>query len=105
MKYWMFNGSDVIGPLTPKELAARPDFVAVSLICPEYASQKAAGWQRASAFTEFHFEPSSGKLQLVSVPEKEPGQDVTLAGRRLKKPAFAQFQRTPRKRFRHVRHC
>ena len=86
MKYWIFDGSDVVGPLTPKELAARPDFVAVSLICPEYASQKASGWRRASSFSEFHFDESSGKLQLVSVPENEPTSEI-LARKRMRKPS------------------
>ena len=87
MKYWIFDGSDVVGPLTPKELAARPDFVAVSLICPEYASQKAAGWRRASNFSEFHFEESTGKLQLISTPENEPDPKTLAMHKRLRKPA------------------
>ena len=86
MKYWIFDGSDVVGPLTPKEVAARPDFMAVSLICPEYASQKAASWRRASAFAEFHFDESSGKLQLVSAAEDEQ-RPAMPARRQIKKPS------------------
>ncbi len=52
MKYWFFNGSDVLGPFTPKELAANKAFCATSLVCPENFSNDGDHWQLASTFEE-----------------------------------------------------
>ncbi len=52
MKYWLFNGSDVLGPFTPKELAADKSFGATSLVCPENFSDDGDHWQLASTFEE-----------------------------------------------------
>lgn len=54
MKYWFFDGNDVIGPFTPRELAARADFsVASSLVCPENFSEDGDSWKTAASFTDF----------------------------------------------------
>lgn len=52
MKYWFFNGNDVLGPFTPKELAADKSFSATSLVCPENFSDDGDHWQLASTFEE-----------------------------------------------------
>ena len=52
MKYWLFDGSDVVGPFTPQELAARPGFAPTSLVCPENTSDQEDSWKMASAFEE-----------------------------------------------------
>lgn len=54
MKYWFFDGNDVIGPFTPQELAARADFsVTSSLVCPENFSEDGDSWKPASSFADF----------------------------------------------------
>lgn len=54
MKYWFFDGNDVVGPFTPQELAARADFsVASSLVCPENFSEDGDSWKTAASFTDF----------------------------------------------------
>ncbi len=62
MKYWLFDGSDVVGPFTPQELAARPGFAPTSLVCPENTSDQEDSWKMASAFEE---------LAAASAPAKE----------------------------------
>ncbi len=52
MRYWFFNGNDVVGPFTPKELAAESSFNAASLVCPETLSEKEDQWQPASSFAQ-----------------------------------------------------
>ncbi len=77
MKYWFFNGSDVLGPFTPQELAARTDFSATSMICAEDASEDSAGWQTASLFKSFRFNSSTGRL--ARLLEQEPAAARTAA--------------------------
>ena len=72
MKYWLFDGDDVIGPFAPHELAAREDFSATSLICAEGSSEDSAGWQVASSFDSFHFNSVTGRLENAFLPEKAP---------------------------------
>lgn len=52
MKYWFFDGSDVIGPFAADELAANKSFGATSLICPEDFSDDGDHWQPAALFAE-----------------------------------------------------
>ncbi len=52
MKYWFFDGSDVIGPFAANELAANKSFSATSLICPEDFSDDGDHWQPAALFAE-----------------------------------------------------
>ena len=53
MKYWFFNGSDVVGPFTPRELAAEKSFNENSLVCPEQFSAEEDHWRPALSFEEF----------------------------------------------------
>ncbi len=64
MKYWFFDGNDVVGPFEPKELLARPGFAATSLVCPENYSEDQDSWKMAGTFEEFHFNSS----ELPSIP-------------------------------------
>lgn len=68
MKYWFFNGSDVVGPFTPRELSAEKAFNENSLVCPEQFSDEQDHWQPALSFADFQpwLTPSS------------PAQDQTL---------------------------
>ena len=86
MKYWFFNGEDVIGPFLPQQLASRSDFLATSLICPEHASTNSDSWQPAYRFAEFHFDEVTGKLALINEPEAPVAPTVHLR-KRPKKPA------------------
>ncbi len=52
MKYWFFDGNDVIGPFTASELAANKGFSATSLICPEALSDDGDHWQPALTFAD-----------------------------------------------------
>ncbi len=52
MKYWFFDGNDVVGPFAPAELAANKSFGATSLICPENFSDDGDHWQPATLFAE-----------------------------------------------------
>ena len=52
MKYWFFDGNDVVGPFTIKELIANKGFSATSLICPEEFSDDGDHWQPASLFAD-----------------------------------------------------
>ncbi len=78
MKFWLFDGSDVAGPFSPQELAARADFSATSLICAENASEDSAGWQMAQLFDAFRFNASTGKVEAVF-----PAQEGMLTSRNL----------------------
>ena len=95
MKYWFFNGEDIVGPLTEQELASQPGFVSTSLICPEQASEDAESWQPAFRFTEFHFDDVTGKLALVSAPEAAPVRTIRVRKRPRKpaKPVASEFIR------------
>lgn len=63
MKYWLFDGEDVIGPFSPQELAARPGFSAASMIAPETQSEDQQAWQVASSFADFELNEETGQLE------------------------------------------
>jgi hypothetical protein len=71
MKYWIFDGSDVVGPFTPQELAARPGFASTSLICPENFSEDEDSWNPASKFPEFQFDTKDGSAEVVQQEEED----------------------------------
>ncbi len=52
MKYWFFDGSDVTGPFSLKELSRNKSFSETSLICPENFSDDGDHWQVAATFDE-----------------------------------------------------
>lgn len=64
MKYWLFDGSDVVGPFTPQELATRPGFAPTSLVCPENNSDQEDSWKMASAFEELSAESAPAEEEL-----------------------------------------
>lgn len=64
MKYWLFDGNDVVGPFTPQELAARPGFAPTSLVCPENNSDQEDSWKMASAFEELSAESAPAEEEL-----------------------------------------
>ena len=53
MRYWFFNGNDVVGPFTLKELTQQKAFSETSLVCPENFSDDQDHWQVAATFAEF----------------------------------------------------
>ena len=53
MRYWFFDGNDVTGPFTIKELQANKAFCQTSLICPENFSDDEDHWQVAGTFDAF----------------------------------------------------
>ena len=74
MKYWFFDGNDVVGPFEPKELTARPGFAATSLVCPENYSDDQDSWKLAGSFEDFHFDAKD--LPPIERPEPEVSQDA-----------------------------
>ena len=52
MKYWFFDGNDVVGPFTLKELTQHKSFSETSLVCPENFSDDGDHWQVAATFDE-----------------------------------------------------
>ncbi len=79
MKYWVFDGNDVVGPFALQEIAARADFSANTLICAEDASEDAAGWQMASFFDSFRFNPQTGQLEIIFLPDGSSLRAATAA--------------------------
>lgn len=82
MKYWFFDGNDVIGPFTPRELAARADFsVASSLVCPENFSEDGDSWKTAASFADFGPDalPSGSAVSGDASPEPEASTDEEAA--------------------------
>lgn len=88
MKYWLFDGEDIIGPFSPQEIAARAGYSDSILVCPENQSEDENAWQTAAHFTDFTQReilpktsnknlPSSLKIEkeadrLTSVPQPTP---------------------------------
>ena len=71
MKYWLFDGSDVVGPFQPQELAVRSGFAATSLVCPENFSEDQDSWKPASCYDDFSFsEEGEPLLEKEEVLEK-----------------------------------
>lgn len=78
MKYWLFDGSDIIGPFSPQELVGRRGFSSESLICPDGFTEKSDYWQRACTFTELQ-PVLNGEVIAAQAPAKEtaaPKQDA-----------------------------
>ena len=53
MKYWFFDGNDVVGPFSLKELIEQKSFGEMSLVCPENYSDDGNHWQPAASFDDF----------------------------------------------------
>ncbi len=53
MKYWFFDGNDVTGPFSLKELTQNKSFSETSLVCPENFSDDGDHWQVAGTFDDF----------------------------------------------------
>ena len=53
MKYWFFDGNDVTGPFSLKELMRNKSFSEGSLVCPENFSDDGDHWQLAVTFDDF----------------------------------------------------
>ncbi len=54
MRYWLFDGNDVIGPLTPQCIAQRVGFSPSFLVCPEQESENERAWRPAASFEDFN---------------------------------------------------
>ena len=81
MKYWLFDGSDVVGPFTPQELAARPGFAPTSLVCPENNSDQEDSWKMASAFEELSSEPAPAEEEELDTDTFDKEMDTLLKER------------------------
>lgn len=73
MKYWFFDGNDVVGPFEPTELLARPGFAATSLVCPENFSEDEDSWKLAGSFEDFSFASQAENPSVFA--EEEPNTD------------------------------
>lgn len=81
MKYWLFDGSDVVGPFTPQELAARPGFAPTSLVCPENNSEQEDSWKMASAFEELSAESAPAEEEELDTDTFDKEMDTLLKER------------------------
>ncbi len=72
MKYCLFDGGDVVGPFTAKQLLLRPGFGAHSLVCPEEHSVEGDYWKEAHFYEEFGLTASLS-------PEESPAEAVSSA--------------------------
>ena len=81
MKYWLFDGSDVVGPFTPQELAARPGFAPTSLVCPENNSDQEDSWKMASAFEELSAESAPAEEEELDTDTFDKEMDTLLKER------------------------
>lgn len=81
MKYWLFDGNDVVGPFTPQELAARPGFAPTSLVCPENNSDQEDSWKMASAFEELSAEPAPAEEEELDTDTFDKEMDTLLKER------------------------
>ena len=74
MKYWFFDGNDVVGPFSPQELLRRKGFsVSNSLVCPENFSEDEDSWKTASSFADF----GQDGQPVPSAPAAEPTDEST----------------------------
>ncbi len=89
VKYWFFDGNDVIGPFSPQELAARTDFSATSMLAPETESENQQSWKMASSFPEFQFDEKNGSafVQVITPPHTEPVQEIPVPNFAASQPA------------------
>lgn len=69
MKYCLFDGGEVIGPLPAEELMARTGFDAHSLVCPEEYSEEEDYWKEAALYPDFGFDTETEKQEPVPVAE------------------------------------
>ena len=89
MRYWLFDGNDITGPFSPKELAARADFSAASMLAPETQSDDQNAWNRASSFPHFQFNEETGELTLADEVSPEPELALPAEEPEVKKPETA----------------
>ncbi len=74
MRYWLFNGEDIVGPFAPQELVVQEGFSAASMVCPEGASEDQNSWHTADSVTELQdalLKKTTGsqkKTDRISVP-------------------------------------
>lgn len=71
MRYWLFDGNDVIGPLTPQCIAQRVGFSPSFLVCPEQESENEVAWRPASSFEDFNHTTHT------TVPGKQVSQNYS----------------------------
>ena len=69
-KYWLFDGEDIIGPLTPQDIMARDGFSESVLVCPEDASEEENAWQTAAHFSDFSTQVSrTDEKNILQAPD------------------------------------
>lgn len=78
MNYWLFDGSDVVGPFTVQQLLERGGFGPNSLVCPEAHASDETYWKSASAYTDFAFDSVEAARPLcaddLTLPEDAPDE-------------------------------
>lgn len=74
MKYWLFDGGDIIGPFSLRELAGKKGFSSISLVCPDGFSDQADHWQMASTFPELQPILNGEPLPQEETPNANPSQ-------------------------------
>lgn len=72
MRYCLFDGGDVVGPFTVKQLLLRTGFGPSSLVCPEENTADGSYWKEAYRYEEFGFE----QQETPQLPEEENLSDI-----------------------------
>lgn len=78
MTYWLFDGSDVVGPFTVQQLLERGGFGPGSLVCPEAHASDETYWKAASGYADFGFGAAESEKPLspedLTLPEDAPDE-------------------------------
>jgi hypothetical protein len=77
MKYWLFDGEDIIGPFAPYEIAERAGFSPDTLVCPEPDSEKENAWKPAHTFDDFSEENIKLAKEAAAAEKKTPEPQET----------------------------
>lgn len=75
MKYFLFDGGDVVGPFTVQQLRARPGFSGSSLVCPESHSEDDDYWKVSAAYEDFGLE-NAGRGTPGSFPSEQETEEA-----------------------------
>ena len=71
MKYFLFEGGDILGPFSARELWRREGFGASSLVCPEEHSAEESYWKSAQTYESL--------MQAANQPDEDPAETAESA--------------------------
>ncbi|MDR0409985.1 MAG: hypothetical protein LBH18_06280 [Spirochaetaceae bacterium] len=90
MRYWYLKGGDVLGPLTPQEIANDADFSMIdALVCPEDESENESSWKSPQDYAA-DFGYVTGAAYARQEPQVQPREEVPAQVRTEKEPILAR---------------